>query len=128
MKDNRLTVDINRTVSDVFNFTIDPKNTPKWIEASEKEETSEWPVKVGTVYTNTGKSGQAFEFKMTDIVPNKSFELIGSDNNYHCRYTFRDLGDNKTEFEYYEWMEDGELEAPFTQDVLGKLKSVMEST
>lgn len=128
MKDNRLIVQIDRPLSDIFDFTLNPTNTPKWIESCEKEETSEWPAKIGTVYTNTSKSGDVFKFRMTDIVPNKYFELIGSDNNYHCRFSFRDLGDNKTEFEYHEWMESGELDAPFTQEVLNSLKSVVESS
>ena len=127
MKENKLTIQINKPVSEVFAFTINPKNTPKWIESCDKEETSEWPVKVGTVYTNTIKKGEVFKFTMTELVENDHFSMLGSDNNYHCRYTYRDLGNNTSELEYYEWMDHGELEGPFTQDILEKLKSVMES-
>lgn len=127
MKDNKLTIQINRPASEVFEFTTDPKNTPKWIDSVLHEETSEWPVKVGTVYKNTNIKGEVFAFTMVDLKPNESFTMLGGDKNYHCRYTYRDLGNNKSEFEYYEWVDSGELDGPFTQDILKKLKIVLES-
>lgn len=127
MKENKLIIQINKPVAEVFAFTINPKNTPKWIEGSASEETSEWPVGVGTVYKNQSKSGEVYTFTMTEFTENDHFLMVGSDNNYHCRYTYRDLGNNSSELEYYEWMDSGDLEAPFTQDIFEKLKSVMES-
>ena len=127
MRDNKLVIQIKRSVSEVFEFTTNPKNTPLWIDFVASEETSEWPVKVGTVYKNTNKKGEVFTFTMIDLKPNESFTMIGGDKNYHCKYTYRDLGNNNTEFEYYEWMETGELEVPFTQDILEKLKTVLEN-
>ena len=126
MKENKLTIQINKPLAEVFAFTIDPKNTPKWIDDSEKEETSRWPVGAGTVYTNTGKNGVVLTFKMLEFVPNDHFLMLG-DDGYHCRYTYRDLGDNTTELEYHEWMDSAELEFPFTQEILQKLKKVIES-
>ena len=128
MKDNRLTIQINRPKSKVFEFTTNPKNTPLWIDFVASEETSEWPVKAGTVYKNKSKKGEVFTFTMIDLKPNEGFAMVGGDNNYHCKYTYRDLGNNSTELEYYEWMENGELEAPFTQDILEKLKTVLENS
>lgn len=125
MKDNKLTIQINKPVTEVYAFTLDPKNTPRWIDDSSREETNEWPPKVGTIYKNTGKNGAVLTFIMTEIVPNDHFALVGDDRNYHCKYTFRDLGNN-TELEYHEWMDSGELEVPMTQDVLEKLKTVLE--
>jgi hypothetical protein len=52
--------------------------------------------------------------------------LTSVNSNYRVLYTYTDLG-NKTELEYFEWVEAGELEDPFEQDVLTKLKNVIES-
>jgi hypothetical protein len=126
VRENKLTIQINKPVEDIWDFTTNPKNTPKWINVIQ-EETSEWPIKAGTVYRNQGKDGKWNTFTMTELEQYKYFVMLGSDNNYHCKYTFRDLGDGKSELEYYEWMENGELEEPFTLDILEKLKSVVES-
>ena len=63
---------------------------------------------------------------MVEFVENDHFVMVGGDDSYHCRYTFRDFGEDKMELEYYEWMDSGELEEPFTQAILEKLKSVLE--
>lgn len=129
MQENKLTVKINKSVSEVFEFTLNPKNTPLWIKYVDFETTSTWPVKVGTTYENHSKKGQVFTFRVTELVKDDHFELeeVGSPSKYQCRYTFRKLSEDSTEFEYYEWVRSGELHFPFTQDILEKLKQVMES-
>lgn len=126
MKDTKLTIQIKRPVRELFSFLLDPKNTPTWIESIVKEETNEWPVKVGTIYRNHGEDGVWSEYTLIQLKPNKSFEMMKNDNNYHVRYTFKELDKNTTEFVYYEWVENGELEGPFTIDILQKLKVILE--
>ena len=58
---------------------------------------------------------------------NKIFTLTDLDENYTVKYTYKKLDDNQTEMEYFEWMKEGELNNPFTKDILLKLKSVMEN-
>jgi len=59
---------------------------------------------------------------------NKVFELRAKGNNYHVRYLYTKLEDGATEMEYFEWFDLGEPEDSFPQDVLEKLKSVIESS
>ena len=50
MKDNKLTVKIDKPSAGVFAYYTNPKNTPLWWDAVAVEETSEWPIKKGTTY------------------------------------------------------------------------------
>jgi len=45
-----------------------------------------------------------------------------------AHYTFEKVSDNKTKLTYFEWVENGELESPFTLAVLEKLKSSTASS
>jgi len=126
MKDMKLTIQIKKPVAELFNFLLDPNNTPTWIESIVKEETNELPVKVGTIYRNHGEDGIWSEYTLIHLDPTNHFEMMKNDNNYHVRYTFKELDKNTTAFEYYEWVENGELDSPFTIDVLQKLKVILE--
>jgi uncharacterized protein YndB with AHSA1/START domain len=126
MKDKRLTIVINKPIGKVFEFTTNPDNTSKWIDGIVLEETNETPPKLGTIYRNKGKSGNWNEYEMTAFENDKMFELSRINGSYHVRYTFTPTDDSKCEFEYYEWVDEGELDDTFSQDVLEKLKSIME--
>ena len=127
MKSNKLTIQIDKPIVEVFAFTINPKNTSLWIESLVKEQTNEWLVKVGTIYRNQNKSGKWSEYTVSNILENRIFELVSKDRNYHVRYTYKALDDKTCKLEYYEWVDKGQLEEPFTLDTLKKLKVVMES-
>ncbi|MBI2066126.1 hypothetical protein HYT60_01280 [Candidatus Woesebacteria bacterium] len=124
-KSNKLTIQLDKPVRKVFAFTINAKNTPLWIDSIVKEETSEWPVKVGSVYKNQNKAGQWSEYTVTALKENVIFELLSKDKNYHVRYTYRAINAETCELEYFEWVDRGELEEPFTLNTLKKLKSAM---
>lgn len=127
MKENKLTIQVNRPVEEVFAFTTDPKNTPSWIEHIVTEETNEWPIRLGSIYRNRAKNGQWSEYTVTALEENRLFELTSKNGNYHVRYTYKPIDSNATEMEYYEWVDEGELDAPFSAEVLEKLKEVLEN-
>lgn len=125
--ENKLTIKINKPVKVVWDFLLDPKNTPKWISGIVCEETNEWPPKKGTIYRNQDKiNGIWSKYIVTDLKENETFTFMQDDKNYHVRYVFKPLGDNSTELEYFEWVEKGTLLYPFTQGILKKLKRILE--
>ena len=127
MKDLRLAVKINRPIEEVFEFTTNPKNTPRWIDSIVKEEADENPPTHGTAYRNWDKKGQMNLYAVTRYEPPRVFQLDAIHQDYKVRYTYTPISENETELEYYEWSESGKLHAPFMQEILDKLKKVMES-
>lgn len=127
MIQNKLTIKINRPKSSVFDFTIEPDSTPLWIDfvASEKVDTR--PIKLGTIYKNTGKDGKENTYFVSQFVEGEVFELQSMPAGYTVRYTYTGISETETELEYFEWVDEGELETPFTQNHLEKLKSIMET-
>jgi len=51
-----------------------------------------------------------------------------NDNNYHVKYTLTPIDKNSCGLEYLEWVETGDLAEPFTQEILEKLKTVIEKS
>lgn len=126
MKQNKLTIRVNKPVAEVFEFTLDPANTPRWIDSIVKEEADASPG-FNVRYKNYNQKGEANEYVITEFEPNKSFTMAMVGGDYKVRYTFTPISDNETEVEYFEWSENGELAEPFGQEALEKLKEVIEA-
>ena len=126
MRENKITVIIDKSIDEVFEFTTNPQNTHLWIPSISEEVADEYPPKINTKYRNRGDNNNWDEYKVVDYQKNKVFILSDLDDNYFVKYTYRQLDNNKTEMEYFEWMTEGKLSNPFTEDILGNLKKVME--
>ncbi len=95
MREIKLRVTINRSAQAVFNFTLNPKNTPKWVEGIVKEQTNESPAKLGTIYKNQDRDGNWSEFEITDYQTDGMFVMSQRGGNYHVKYTLRPLEPNQ---------------------------------
>jgi hypothetical protein len=130
MQDIRLTITLERPAQEAFDFTLNPNNTPKWIDGIVREQSSETPTKLGTIYKSQGRDGNWRELEVTEYEPGAIFTMHEKGSSVHVRYTFRPLGDEQCELEYYVWVDSGELVEPFTpknlQNILQKLKDVIE--
>jgi len=118
---------INKPTSEVFAASLNPKNTPLWIDGIAEEQASESPAKLGTIYKNRGETGDWSEYSITEFEQDKVFTLSRKDGAYHVRYTFKPLTSNKTEFTYSEWEDKGELKNPLPEEAIQKLKQLIEN-
>ncbi len=127
MKTNKLTIRINKPVSKVFDFTINPQNTPQWIDFIVEETIDGKEIKLGTRYTNRDRDGKINLYELTRFENNKVFELQSVPPYYTVKYTYTPISETETELEYFEWVESGDLSSPFPMSAMQKLKEVMES-
>ena len=128
MKENKLTIRINKPVSEVFEFTINPQNTPRWIDSIIEESIDTKEIKVGTRYTSVDKDNfTKNSYRVVKFENNRVFELQSLLFEYHVRYTYIPISENETELEYFEW-DAIDLATPLTQDTLEKLKNEIELT
>ena len=54
MKENRLTIFIDKPIEEVFKYSLESDNVPKWITSIKQEIPLERPVKLGTELKNIG--------------------------------------------------------------------------
>jgi len=126
MNKNKIVIVINKSIEEVFEFTTNPKNTHLWIPQIKEELSDKYPPEINTIYNNRGSLGKWNYYTVIEFDKHKIFTLKASDNNYFVRYTYEKLSETKTEMEYFEWVKEGEIENPFTQEILQGLKEIME--
>lgn len=72
MKENKLTIFIDKPVKEVFEYSLESNNVPKWITSIKEEIPSERPVKLGTKLKNIGVNSTIWnQYEMIDFQPLK---------------------------------------------------------
>ncbi len=127
MNKNKLTIRINKPVSEVFAFTINPGNTPRWIDFIVEEKVEGGEIKLGAHYSNKDKEGTVNHYELTEFEKDAVFQLKSIPRGYTVKYSYTPVTENETELEYFEWMDQGELSSPFPMSAMEKLKEIMEA-
>lgn len=126
MKENKLTIHINKPIEKVFEYSLESNNVPKWITSIKEEIPEERPVKLGTKLRNIGLNSENWnKYEMIEFNPPKSFTLKRLNGDYFVKYTCTEKN-NGTEFEYFEWAENGELDGLMEMSALEILKELIE--
>ncbi len=126
MKENKLTIFINKPVQKVFEYSLESNNVPKWITSIKQEISLERPVKKGTRLKNIGFNSDTWnEYEVIDFEENKTFTLRRLNGDYFVKYTCTEK-ENGTDFEYFEWAEKGELDDLMEMSALELLKTNIE--
>lgn len=126
MKENKLKIFINKPVKEVFEYSLESNNVPKWIKSIKVEIPEERPVKLGTKLKNIGfNSNEWNSYEMIAFDFPNTFTLKRLNGDYFVRYTCREK-DNGTEFEYFEWAEKGDLDGLMEMSALKLLKKLVE--
>ena len=126
MNENKLTIYIDKPIEDVFEYSLESDNVPKWITSIEKEIPSERPVKIGTRLRNIGVNSDSWnEYEIVEFLPPKTFTLKKLNDDYFVKYTCTKNGSG-TDFEYYEWAENKNLDDIMEIDALELLKEQIE--
>ena len=74
MNRNKLTIIIKKPIKEVFEFTINPDNTHKWINTVAEEKIDDYPIKIGTIYRNRGKNDK--EWSEYEVIKLRTNELV----------------------------------------------------
>lgn len=126
MKKNKLKIFINKPVKEVFEYSLESNNVPKWITSIKEEIPSERPVRVGTQLKNIGINNSTWNhYEVIDFVQDKTFTLKRLNGDYFVKYTCTEKN-NGTEFEYLEWATNGDLDALMEMSALSLLKELIE--
>ena len=125
MKENKLVIFINKLPLEVFNYILNAENIVKWIPSIKCEISSDIPYKLGTVVKDYDYNNNLTTFYISEFEKGKIFTFDQVDSNYHVTYKFNEVN-NGTELEYFEWVDEGELNEPFTMEPLNLLKKNVE--
>ena len=124
LKKNIIPVTINASVATVFEFSVNPDNTPSWVPTIEKETINTVVPELGTLYTN-----EYGTLKVTAFKENELFEISDITGEFVVRYEYKSVSPEVSTLVYSEWMVDGSVfPEPTPTTTLMKLKEVIEAS
>ena len=83
MKENQLVIFIDKPVKEVFEYSLESNNVPKWITSIKQEIPEERPVKLGTKLRNIGINSENWnEYEVIEFKPVKTFTLKRLNGDY----------------------------------------------
>ena len=101
MKENKLTIFINKPVKEVFEYSLESNNVPKWINSIKEEIPEERPVKLGTKLRNIGVDSQEWnKYEVIDFQPPRTFTLKRLKRKCNSIMEFIDYDSNDTQIEW----------------------------
>lgn len=119
---NEIRIIIAKPREEVFEFVLEPNNTPSWCSHIDEESVDTEQIGLGTRYTNNFG-----ELEVTDYERNVYFELSEIGTEYQCSYSFHKIDDNITEIVYFEGMLDGTpLDEAMETENFDRLKEILE--
>lgn len=120
---NEIRVRINLPREKVFEYTLEPKNTPEWVIDAVEMETDTAQIGIATRYSN-----EYICREVSDYEKNVFIELTDLDGNYSCSYSFRKVDEETTELTFFESHSDGsDLEYPLDKKSFERLKEILEA-
>ena len=123
MKVNEIRTIINIPQDELFEYTIEPKNTKHWVEGSIEMLTNTEQIDIGTQYSNEHVTREVVDYER-----DKFIELADINGIYSCSYTFRKINDDSTELIFFESNSDGsDLEYPIEAKCFEQLKEKLEN-
>lgn len=122
MKTNEIRITIASPQETVFEFTLEPKNTPLWVGSAGIETVDTQQIRLGTIYSNNSSQSE-----VTDYSRDKFIELSNKKTGYTASYSYRKIDAYITELIFFENMKDGSnLVQPMEQKSFEKLKELLE--
>ena len=87
MDKNTISIEINKPINLVFEYTTNPINTPKWIPSILKEK-AEGKIGIGTIYSQKTTTGQN-ALVITGFIKNKQLDFHEVNSLYTCSYRYK---------------------------------------
>ena len=122
MKANEIRITIASPQEKVFEYTLEPKNTPQWVSDVIEMKTDTDQIDLGTKYFNEFITREVIDYDRNSFI-----ELADVEGPYSCSYSFRKIDDEHTELIYFESHSDGsEIEYPMDKQSFERLKNLLE--
>tara|TARA_B100001179_G_C18604376_1_gene413091 strand:- start:357 stop:731 length:375 start_codon:yes stop_codon:yes gene_type:complete len=122
MVTNEIRMIVHAPHTEVFEFTVEPKNTKHWVKDSVEMSTDTKQINLGTQYSN-----EYVTREVTDYERDKFIELSDTHTPYTCSYSFRKISDTTTEIIFFESSNnEEELEHPLEHKHFEQLKELLE--